>query len=307
MSLCIVGTVAIDSLESPYGQAPEILGGSGTFSALAASYFGPVRLISVVGADFPMEHLEYLRARGINTDGVYVDPDGATFRWKGRYGDDLNVAETLETKLGVLANFQPRAPELFADSRLVFLANCDPGAQRRVLAQMTKPEFVAADTMNFWIGHTRESLLETLGKVTLLSLNEGEARMLTGERALKSCAQKIFSLGPKVVVIKGGEFGAMMFTEGETFCAPAIPKSDVVDPTGAGDSFAGGMLGYLAAVGRYDLATLRTAIIVGSACASFAIENFGTERYRTLTHDEILTRFWQFRDITRYGDFQLRW
>lgn len=307
MTVCVMGVVGIDDLETPTGTALNILGGSATHAVLAASFLGPARLVTTVGADFPGEHVEFLTQRGVNTAGVQIDPNGSTFHWKGRYGHDLNVAHTLETHLGVVASLSPDVPEAFRDSPVLFLANCEPGAQRQAIAQMRGTKLVAADSMNFWIDGARDSLLETLRLVDLLFLNEQEARMLAGERSLLPAARKLMALGPKTVVIKGGEFGAILFSGEGTFAAPALPKDDVVDPTGAGDSFAGGFLGYLAAAGRYDFEAMKTAVVMGSVLASFIIEGFGCERFRTLTHAEIRTRFNAFRELTRYGDAALSW
>jgi len=304
MSLVVVGSVALDSVETPFGHRSEVLGGSATYFSTAASFFGPVRLVAVVGQDFPEEHVQFLASRGVDLAGLVRSP-GRTFRWKGRYQYDLNTAHTLETHLNVFADFQPELPERWRDSEWVFLGNIDPALQRRVLDQVRKPRLVALDTMNFWITSRRDSLLETLKRVDLLFINDAEARQLAGESNVVRAAQAILAMGPRALVIKRGEHGALLFFPGmDVFAASAYPLLTVFDPTGAGDSFAGGFMGYLARSGREDAGTMRRAIVVGSVLASFAVEQFSLERLRVLTPGEIRTRYAEFRQLTHFDELE---
>jgi len=262
MSVLVVGSVALDSVETPFGRADNVLGGSGTFFSASASHLTPVQLVGVVGSDYPLNELEPLRARGVDLSGV-EQADGPSFRWRGRYRHDLNSAETLETHLGVFSHFSPKIPEGFRRAPFVFLANIDPRLQLQVLDQVEQPRLVACDTMNFWIESRRTDLLELMKRVDLILLNDGEARQLTEHSNLVKAAKWILARGPKFVIIKKGEHGAFMFSKDSVFYAPAYPLADVFDPTGAGDSFAGGFMGYLARTGDLSEASMRRAVIYG--------------------------------------------
>ena len=304
MSLLVVGSVALDSLETPFGRREEILGGSACYFSTCASYFGPVRVVAVVGEDFPQEHVDFLASRGVDLAGLVRKP-GRTFRWKGKYEFDLNTAHTLDTQLNVFADFQPDLPAAFRDSEYVFLGNIDPDLQRAVLDQVRGPRFVACDTMNFWISSKRESLLKTLRRVDLLFVNDAEARQLSGEHNIVKAARRILSFGPRAVVVKRGEYGALYFSGEEVFAASAYPLPAVFDPTGAGDSFAGGFMGYVARSRREDPATLRRAIVLGSVLASFTVEQFSLERLRTLTAEEIRARFAEAKQLAHFDDLEV--
>jgi sugar/nucleoside kinase (ribokinase family) len=296
MSIVAVGTVALDTIETPFGRVERILGGSATFIALAARYFAEqVDLIAVVGNDFPGEHIEMLRSRGISLDGLQVEEDGETFAWEGRYHYDLNDRETLATHLNVLSGFSPTIPAGSQDHRLVCLGNLDPTIQRDVLSQLRKPELIICDTMNYWIDHTLDELLTTLKLVDCLIINDAEARQLAEEPNLIRAAVRIREMGPRVVVVKKGEHGALLFADGTVFSAPAYPMEDIHDPTGAGDTFMGGFAGYLAMCSDYSIDSLKRAVVYGSAMASFVVERFGTERLLTLTRDSIDRRVDAFR------------
>jgi sugar/nucleoside kinase (ribokinase family) len=304
MSLLAVGSVALDSVETPFGRREDVLGGSATYFSTCASFFGPVRLVAVVGEDFPEAHLDFLRGRGVDLAGLARAP-GRTFRWKGRYEFDLNQAHTLDTQLNVFADFRPELPEPFRDSSHVFLGNIDPELQRRVLDQVRAPRFVAADTMNFWIASRRASLVETLSRVDLLFVNDAEVRQLAGEHNVVRAAQAVLRFGPRAVVVKRGEYGALFFSGDEVFAASAYPLPELFDPTGAGDSFAGGFMGYLARAGGLEHATMRRAIVVGGVLASFAVERFSLERLRTLGSEEIRARYGEFRRLTHFEDLEI--
>jgi len=304
MALLVVGSVGLDSLETPFGQRDEVLGGSASYFSVCASFFGPTRMVAVVGEDFPEDHLRLFAERGVDLAGVTRRP-GRTFRWKGRYDFDLNTAHTLETQLNVFAEFRPDLPERFRDSEYVFLGNIDPDLQRAVLEQVRAPRFVACDTMNFWIASRRESLLETLRSVDLLFVNDAEARQLAGEHNVVKAARRILGLGPRAVVVKRGEHGALFFSGEEVFSASAYPLPAVFDPTGAGDSFAGGFMGYLARIRREDPAALRRAIVLGSVLASFAVEQFGLERLHTLEPREIRARYAEARQLAHFDDIEV--
>jgi len=303
MALLAVGSVALDSVETPFGTRREVLGGSATYFSTCASFFGPVRLVAVVGEDFPDEHVSFLRSRGVDLAGLVRRP-GRTFRWSGRYEFDLNQAHTLDTQLNVFADFRPELPETYRDSSHIFLGNIDPDLQRRVVEQVRSPRFVAADTMNFWIESKRASLVETLKRVDLLFVNDAEARQLAGEHNVVKAARAILSLGPKAVVVKRGEYGALFFSGTEVFAASAYPLPELFDPTGAGDSFAGGFMGYLARARSLDHAAMRRAIVLGGVLASFAVEKFSLERLRVLNGDEIRSRFAEFRRLTHFEDLE---
>ena len=299
MDLMVVGTVAFDSVETPFGKREETLGGSASFLGTVAAYFCPVRLVGVIGEDFPEAHLDFFKTRRIDISGLERSP-GKTFRWSGFYGADLNSAETRETQLNVLADFDPKIPDSYRSSKLVVLGNFDPKLQKRVLEQLEGPKLVAADTMNFWIEGMRPELLEVLKHVDLLSVNDGEARQLSGEYNLVKAAHAIQEMGPRIVVIKRGEHGATVFNGKEIFMAPAFPILTIQDPTGAGDSFAGGMLGYLARHESIDDTNLRQAVVMGSVMASYAVEDFSLDRFRELNTRDIKNRFEKFKSLTHF-------
>ena len=301
MSILVVGSVGLDSVETPAGHVEDALGGSAIYFSTAASFFADsIRLVAVVGEDFPQEHIAFLESRGIDIEGLERVEGGKTFRWGGRYTDDLNSAATLFTDLNVYGNFQPKLPESYRDTPYVFLANINPELQLNVLEQVNQPRLVVCDTMNLWIDISRAALMQTLEKVDILILNDGEARLLTDENNLISAAKKILTYGPSRVIVKKGEHGAMTLTETTFFSAPAHPLESVCDPTGAGDSFAGGFLGYVASVGSASEATIRQAIMYGTIVASFNVENFSLNRQRILKRAEIDLRYQQLRDSTRY-------
>jgi len=295
----VVGSVALDSVETPFGKADEVLGGSGTYFSSSASHFTGVQLVGVVGDDYPVEKLEPLAARGVDLAGL-EKATGSSFRWRGRYRHDLNSAETLETHLGVFSHFRPKIPDQFKRSPFVFLANIDPRLQLQVLEQVEKPRLVACDTMNFWIESRRPELVELLGHVDLITLNDAEARQLTEHTNLVQAARWIMDKGPKHVLIKKGEHGAFMFTRDSIFFAPAYPLESVFDPTGAGDSFAGGFIGYLAATGDLSDANMRRAVVVGSAMGSFAVERFSNARLLEITRADIDARIQEFRQLVAF-------
>jgi sugar/nucleoside kinase (ribokinase family) len=303
MALLVVGSVALDSLETPFGRRDEVLGGSASYFSACSSYFGPTRVVAVVGQDFPQEHLDFLASRGVDLAGLVRRP-GRTFRWKGRYEFDLNTAHTLDTQLNVFADFQPELPEAYRDSEYVFLGNIDPDLQRAVLDQVRAPRFVACDTMNFWITSKRDSLLQTLRRVDLLFVNDAEARQLSGEHNIVKAARRILSHGPRAVVIKRGEYGALYFSGSEVFAASAYPLQDVFDPTGAGDSFAGGFMGYLARSRNEAPLTMRRAVVLGSVLASFSVEQFSLDRLRHLSADEIRGRYAEARQLVHFDDLE---
>ncbi len=301
MSILVVGSVAFDTVRTPFGQAEEVLGGSATYFSTAASFFTDVRLVAVVGEDFPEHHLAFLRDRKVDLRGLQRVP-GKTFRWVGEYGFDLNQARTLDTQLNVFANFAPKIPEEYHDSEVVFLANIDPDLQREVLRQVRRPALIAADTMNYWIANKAESLRQTLNLVDTLLINDAETRQLAGEANLVQAAQKILAWGPKSLVIKRGEYGALMINEGGWFAAPALPLEEIRDPTGAGDCFAGGFVGYLANTMNFDDVSVRKAMIMGSVMASFNVEAFSLNRLRTLTYEEIEARYRAFKRLAHFED-----
>lgn len=300
MSILVIGSVAFDTVETPFGKAEEVLGGSATYFSASASFFTDVRLVAVVGEDFPEEHFSFLRQRKVDLSGLTVAP-GRTFRWKGRYGYDLNEAHTLDTQLNVFASFQPQLPTGFEDAEYLFLANIDPELQQEVLRQVRRPSLIACDTMNFWISGKRDALLQTLKGVDTLVINEGETRQLAGEANLVKAARSVLAMGPKTLVVKRGEYGVTMFTEHSVFSAPAYPLEEVFDPTGAGDTFAGGFMGYLAATRNLAEENVRRAIVYGSVMASFTVEDFSLNRLKTLNHGEIVERFRRFKLLTDFS------
>jgi len=301
MGLLVVGSMAFDSIKSPFGEVERVIGGSATYFSLAASYLTPVRLVSVVGRDFPKGTLDMLSARGIDLQGLKI-AEGVTFHWKGYYEYDLNVAHTVKTDLNVFENFAPVLPASYRESRYVFLGNIDPKLQLDILAQVREPKIVALDTMNFWIEKSPQLLREVIRSVDIVVINEAEIRELTGEFNLVKGARKLMRMGPGRVVIKRGEYGVLHLSDGEIFAAPAYPLETIFDPTGAGDSFAGGFMGYLASRDGDALTEMdyRLATIYGSAIASFTVEAFSTERLQGLSREEIDTRLAAFRALTEF-------
>jgi sugar/nucleoside kinase (ribokinase family) len=299
MSLLVVGSVALDTVETPFGRADDALGGSATFFSAAASLLHPVQLVGVVGDDYPTESLDFLSERGVDLAGLET-AKGESFRWSGVYSYDLNSRETLETRLGVFADFSPKIPEQFRDAEWVFLGNIDPDLQINVLDQVHQAKFVACDTMNLWIEIKRTRLLELLTRVDLLMVNDSEARQLAGTHNLSKAARWIMERGPRYLIIKKGEHGAILFTPHSTFFAPGYPLEEVFDPTGAGDAFAGGFMAHLAKCGTLDDADMRRAVVYGSVLGSFAVEAFSIERFKDLTADEIEERARHFRDMTLF-------
>jgi sugar/nucleoside kinase (ribokinase family) len=299
--LLVVGSVALDTVQTPFGKAADVLGGSATFFSYAASFFAPVRLVAVVGEDFPKAHLDRLARRGVDLAGLQVT-DGATFRWAGEYGYDLNEAKTLDTRLGVFAEFRPTLPDGFRRTPFLFLANIDPELQLDVLRKLDRPRLIALDTMNFWIKGKREALLRVLREVDALVVNDAEARMLTEQPNLVKAARRVLEYGPRIVVIKRGEYGVLMVTDGRFFFVPAFPLESVFDPTGAGDTFAGGFMGALARGGSLDEAALRRAIVYGSVMASFTVEDFSLDRLLRLRDGEIEERYRTFREMMRLDE-----
>lgn len=300
MSILVVGSVAFDSVETPFGKADEALGGSASYFSTSASYFGKVNLVAVVGSDFPEKHIDGFRARGIDVAGLQKVEGGKTFRWKGRYEYDLNQAHTLDTQLNVFSKFNPVLPDGYADSKYVFLANIDPEIQLKVLEQVKKPKLIACDTMNFWIEGKRDALKKLLKRVEIFVINEGEAREFAGCSSLVKAAKIILKEGPKVLIVKRGEYGALMFIGCSVFSAPAYPLEDICDPTGAGDSFAGGFIGYLASTGDLGEENLRKAVIFGSVMASFNVEAFSLERLNALNLEEIRDRYAELKRLTHF-------
>jgi sugar/nucleoside kinase (ribokinase family) len=299
--LLVVGSVALDTVKTPFGEVSEVLGGSATFFSTAASYFTSVDLIAVVGEDFPPQHLDFLKSRGIDVTGLERRP-GATFRWKGEYTHQLNEAHTLDTKLNVFETFRPQIPDAYRSPDLLFLGNIDPELQLDVLQKLSRPPLVACDTMNFWINGKRDVLWRVLEQVDILIINDGEARALGEDSNLVKVAKKVLARGPKHLIIKRGEYGVLMFNEKQMFGAPAFPLEDVRDPTGAGDTFAGGFLGYLTATGNRSLEAFKQAIIFGSVMASFTVEAFSLDRLRILDYKEVQERFRAFKRLTHFED-----
>jgi sugar/nucleoside kinase (ribokinase family) len=295
--------MAYDSVKTPFGQRDWALGGSATYFSMSASFFTKVNLSAVIGADFAADDLSLLEKRGVDTAGVHRS-SGKSFHWKGEYGFDLNEAKTLETHLNVLLEFDPKLPEQYKDSQYLFLANIDPKLQRKVMDQVKSPKLIACDTMNYWIQSAREELIKTLARVDILIINEGEARQLAETHNLVKAAAVIRGMGVKTVIIKRGEYGALLFHDGEIFAAPAYPLEEVFDPTGAGDTFAGGFMGHLARSGDGKLTgtRLRQAMIMGSVMASFTVEKFSVERLKELDRKEIADRFNKFKKLTHFED-----
>lgn len=301
MSVLAVGTVALDSIETPFEKQDDVLGGSAMYITLAARFFTPfVRLVAVVGNDFPQRYFEQLRTSGVDLEGLEVDPEGKTFSWSGRYHYNLNNRDTLATHLNVLETFDPVVPASYRNSRIVCLGNLAPKTQQSVLAQVENPALVVCDTMNFWIEHTLVDLQDTLRLVDCLIINDAEARELAQEPNLIRAARKVQAMGPRILVIKKGEHGALLFVEDVVFSAPAYPLEDIQDPTGAGDAFMGGFAGYLAQADRIDTEALKNAVIYGSAMASFCVEDFGPARLLRLDNHEITRRMHEFRQLSAF-------
>ena len=299
MSILCVGSVALDSVETPFGKADRVLGGSAVYFSAAATLFHPVQVVGVIGDDYPVEELRFLQERGADLSGI-ERATGKSFFWAGRYHYGLNTRDTLDTQLGVFAEFEPKIPESFRDARFVFLGNIDPALQHDVLDQAAAPEVVACDTMNFWIEGAREPLLELLGRVRVLMVNDEEVRQLAGQANLLKAARWVQDQGPEIVVVKKGEHGAILFADDWMFYVPGFPLEEVFDPTGAGDSFAGGFMGHLARSGEVTPATLRRAMVFGSALGSFACERFSVERLRDLDTDNVAARVEEFRRLTAF-------
>ncbi|MES2565247.1 MAG: PfkB family carbohydrate kinase [Bacteroidota bacterium] len=302
MSLLVVGTVAFDAIETPFGKTDKIVGGAASYIALASSYFTKdISIVSVVGDDFPQEFMNTLKGQGVNLDGLQIKQGEKSFFWSGRYHNDMNSRDTLDTQLNVLAEFDPIVPEACKSCDFLMLGNLMPSVQQKVLSQLAKrPKLIVLDTMNFWMDIAMPELIETLKGIDVLTINDSEARQLSGEYSLVKAAQKILAMGPKVLVIKKGEHGALLFNKDEVFFAPALPLEDVFDPTGAGDSFAGGFIGYLAKTKDISFENMKRAIIFGSAMASFTVEKFGTERLIGLSQKDVDDRVQEFVDLVQF-------
>lgn len=299
MSLLVVGSVAYDGIETPFGKTDRILGGSATYISLASSYFtDQINLVGVVGKDFADEDIELLKSKNVDLEGLQIDESGNTFFWKGKYHHDLNKRDTLDTQLNVFEHFDPIIPESYQDAQFVALGNIEPSLQEKVLTQVKNPDLVVMDTMNFWIEGTPDALKKTLKGVDLLVINDSEARELADEPNLISAAEKVRQMGPESLIIKKGEHGALLFTGDEIFSAPAYPIIDIFDPTGAGDTFMGGLLGWLAYTNDQSPANMRRAVIMGSVMASFCVEKFGPERLKDLSEEEIYSRYKEFRELS---------
>jgi sugar/nucleoside kinase (ribokinase family) len=299
MSVLVVGTVAFDSIETPFGSAERILGGSAAYFALGASFFTPVRLVGVIGQDFPEEHLELFLQRGIDLEGLQREK-GDTFHWRGRYHEDVNVRDTLELHLNVLSSFVPQLPDRYRDAEYVFLGNIDPAMQLEVLNQIRQTKLVVCDTMDHWIRESVADLKKVLKRIEMLVINDSEARLLSGYNNIVRAARAILKMGPKIVLIKRGEYGVLQFSDSSIFATPAYPLEEVFDPTGAGDSFAGGFLGHMARSGDTSQQGLRRAIVYGSVVASFTVEDFGVKRLTAASLDEIEERYQRFVQLTDF-------
>jgi sugar/nucleoside kinase (ribokinase family) len=302
MSLLVVGTVAFDAIETPFGKSDKIVGGAATYISLAASYFTKkINLVSVVGDDFPKDFIDLFRKHHVNTAGLQIKQGQKSFFWAGKYHNDMNTRDTLATELNVLADFDPVIPDEFQDCEFLMLGNLMPRVQQRVMEQLKKrPKLIVLDTMNFWMDTAYDDLLKTLSEVDVLTINDAEARQLSGEYSLVKAAQKILTMGPRVLIIKKGEHGALLFNKEQVFFAPALPLEDVFDPTGAGDSFAGGFIGYLSETKDISFENMKRAIIFGSAMASFCVEKFGTERLVGLAQEQVDERVQEFIDLVQF-------
>ncbi|MFH1753305.1 MAG: PfkB family carbohydrate kinase [Candidatus Omnitrophota bacterium] len=299
MSVLVVGSVALDSVETPFGKHDNLLGGSATYFSISASYFTDVMLVAVVGTDFPKRHIELLQRRGIDTKGLQIEP-GKTFHWKGRYEFDMNVAKTISTELNVFETFKPKIPSEWRKAKNIFLANIDPDLQHNVLKQASSPRFVACDSMNFWIENKRGSLAKLLKKINLFLANDSEAREFSGETNLLKAAKYILKLGPQMVIIKKGEHGCLLVTKKNFFSVPGFPLEDIYDPTGAGDTFAGGVMGYLSQLGSITETAVKKAMIFGSVMASYNVEAFSLERLIQLNRRLIDKRYKEFQKLVRF-------
>jgi sugar/nucleoside kinase (ribokinase family) len=302
MSLIIIGTVAFDAIETPFGKTDKIVGGAATFASLAASYlYNQTKIVAVVGDDFKKEDIQTLNKHGVDTEGLQIKEGEKSFFWSGKYHNDMNSRDTLITELNVLENFDPIIPDSYQDCEYLLLGNLTPTVQRTVIERLTKrPKLIVMDTMNFWMDIMMDDLLETIKLVDVLTINDSEARQLSGEYSLVKAAAKILTMGPKYLIIKKGEHGALLFHEDQIFSAPALPLADVFDPTGAGDTFAGGFIGYLAKVGTINFNNMKNAIIYGSALASFCVEKFGTERLLELSEADVKYRLQQFVNLSSF-------
>jgi len=302
MSLLVIGTVAFDAIETPFGKTDKIVGGAATYASLAASYFyNDVKIVAVVGDDFPESEIADFEQHHINTEGLQIKAGEKSFFWSGRYHNDMNSRDTLATELNVLADFDPIIPESYQDCEYLMLGNLTPQVQQTVIKRLTsRPKLIVMDTMNFWMDIAMDDLLETIKLVDVLTINDAEARQLSGEYSLVKAARKILQMGPQYLIIKKGEHGALLFNEDKVFSAPALPLAEVFDPTGAGDTFAGGFIGYLAKVGTINFNNMKNAIIFGSALASFCVEKFGTEKIKNLTQDEVAERVQQFISLAQF-------
>ena len=302
MKLLVVGSVAFDAIETPFGKTDKILGGAATYIGLAASLMNVKSgIVSVVGGDFPDEYMNLLESRGVNTDGIEMIESGKTFFWSGKYHNDLNSRDTLVTEVNVLENFDPKIPASMEDAEVLLLGNLHPGVQLSVLEKMkNRPKLVILDTMNFWMDSAMDVLTQMIAKTDVITINDEEARQLSGEYSLVKAAKKIHAMGPAFVIIKKGEHGALLFHEGRIFAIPAMPLEEVFDPTGAGDTFAGGFASYLVKKGKFDFETMKSALIAGSALASFTVEKFGIERLKEITEAELGERIQQFKELTTF-------
>ncbi|HIA05813.1 MAG TPA: sugar kinase [Flavobacteriales bacterium] len=302
MSLLVVGTVAFDAIETPFGKTDKIIGGAATYISLAASYFtSDINLVSVIGSDFPEESIDHLKSRGVNVDGLQIKEGEKSFFWSGKYHNDMNTRDTLATELNVLEHFDPVLPDSCKDADFVMLGNLTPAVQLRVIEQLTStPKLIVLDTMNFWMDIAMDDLKNVIGKIDLLTINDEEARQLSGEYSLVKAARKIIEMGPKYLVIKKGEHGALLFHGERLFYCPAIPLEEVFDPTGAGDTFAGGFIGFLAASGDISFDNMKRAVIYGSAMASFCVGKFGTEALIGLNREDVNSRVKEFADLVHF-------
>jgi sugar/nucleoside kinase (ribokinase family) len=303
MSLVVIGTVAFDAIETPFGKTDKIVGGAATYASLAASYFyDKVKIVAVVGDDFPQSEIEDFHKHHIDTEGLQVKKGEKSFFWSGKYHNDMNNRDTLVTELNVLGDFDPIIPENYQDCEYLLLGNLTPQVQQTVIKRIkNRPKLIVMDTMNFWMDIAMDDLLETIKMVDVLTINDAEARQLSGEYSLVKAARKILAMGPKYLIIKKGEHGALLFSDDLVFSAPALPLADVFDPTGAGDTFAGGFMGYLAKVGTINFNNMKNAIIFGSALASFCVEKFGTEKIRNLTQEEVAARVEEFVTLSQFA------
>ncbi len=305
MKLLVVGSVAFDAIETPFGKTDKILGGAATYISIASSILKvPSGIVSVVGGDFPQQDLDMLKARGVNTDGIEIVPDGKTFFWSGRYHNDLNTRDTLATEVNVMENFDPKIPDSMQDAEVLLLGNLHPSIQLSVLDKMhNRPKLVILDTMNFWMDTAMDTLLQMIARTDVITINDEEARQLSGEYSLVKAAKKIHTMGPDFVIIKKGEHGALLFHNDKIFAIPAMPLEEVFDPTGAGDTFAGGFAASLVKQEEFNFESMKTAITVGSALASFTVEKFGTQRLREVTEGDIIARIKSFKDLTTFEVF----